>query len=239
MLSADLSQEPDFSIGATDLRSADLRVPADLSSAGDLAGPVDLAQPPDMAKITNCVLIPQSGCPAGNKCTTHDAASTLCDPSGTVPRGNTCATVAQVDNCVAGAFCTDEGGGIGQCRGFCNKDGDCGFQSYCDFTLGMPMKFHVCTQPCTATYPGSGCTTGLGCTVYGDEHTNCIVPGPVGETGACSKITDCKSGLACINIGTSQCLRVCKLMVDNCPGITTCNPVTGPSGTWMTYGVCF
>lgn len=207
----------------------------DFSAATDL-GPAaaDLSAAPDLAAVVNCQVLPQSGCPMGQRCNSKDGMTTLCQPVGTVPRGQRCNL--QSDDCEAGKTCADEGGGIGQCRPFCNGDADCGPLSYCDDSL-PGGKYKLCTTPCTATYPGTkDCLAGLGCFVYKEEHTDCLKPGTRDVNQSCTKHTDCKSGMLCL---ASACHRTCR-RGDRTVCLTgeKCWDVVSGAYNWTFYGVC-
>src|SRR5689334_2911608 len=48
-----------------------------LSPEVDLRRAGDLASGADLRPITDCQVAPQSGCPVGMKCTTHDSANSI------------------------------------------------------------------------------------------------------------------------------------------------------------------
>lgn len=234
----DLESPPDLRV-ADDLE--DPRAPSDLRPPPDLAPSPDLLEPPDLRPITGCSVVPQAGCPSGQKCTTRDAMTTICDPAGMSLRGQSCTVAAGVDSCSAGNVCIDEGGGLSQCRAFCRTSMDCGDpRSFCDFPLGAPMAFRVCTQPCNAIYPGVGCSAGLACVAYGLERTDCQAPGPSDAGQPCSSIRDCKGGMACVGpAGASVCRRICRRGDPSvCPALHLCVDVQAGAFVWPTYGVC-
>lgn len=241
----DLSMRLDVDLrqSSEDLSSSrDLAMSMDLAMPNDLATPMDLSMPADLKPITGCSLVPQGGCPAGQKCTTHDGTTTICDPNGMSMRGAACTTMGDVDSCLASNICIDEGMMQTQCRAFCNTDAQCGPNSYCDLVLGGGATFKLCTQACTnATYPGTmgGCRAGLSCRIFGQERHDCGAAGGGGNGAACTSAFGCQAGLTCIN---SKCRRVCK-KGDNtaCNGLASYSCVGGiTSGgyTWATYGVC-
>lgn len=214
-----------------DLGSLPQPGPADLGSGGTA----------DLAPITGCQIPNQYGCPAGMKCTTHDAVTTICDPSGTTPRGEKCTRTAGVDSCVAGTACSDEGGGYSQCRQFCTGDGQCGTKSFCERALGTG-GIKMCTEPCTALYPGAGCRGGLGCYAYEDQHTDCRSPGAAGEGQPCYYPQDCQPGMACLGpaLGATYCRRVClRASGSGCRTGQICADVNFNGRPWPDYGACF
>lgn len=220
---ADLAQA-----GAPDLSQS---LPPDLASSG----PRDLAQAPaDLAKITGCRVVPQSGCPAGQKCTTENGSTSVCDPAGPDARGDACTTTAGVDSCAAGSVCIDEGKGQTQCRAFCVYDSDCGARSQCAYDVGT--RFSVCSQACNPIYPGAGCHAGLGCYAFADEHTDCLPAGTSTRAAPCTSKLDCQGGMVCYGpLGASQCRRVCRKGDSSaCSGGDTCQGLIG----WSLYGLC-
>ena len=252
----DWNQPPD----PVDMASADPGQQADLSAAADLAtGAVDLATgavdqslpgdlaTPDLAKVTNCVIVPQSGCPAGLKCTTRDAKTTQCDPPGPDGRGQICTTTNDVDSCVTSTACIDEGMGKSQCRQFCRSDADCGARSYCMFNLDQAGNFKVCSQPCNAIYPGNaGCATGLGCCDGSPscadgficENMDCVPCGQAAGQPCCGEGSEdqCREGLLCNGQACEACgdigLQCCAN--DTCPEEGNCMNGTCQGGAAST-----
>ncbi len=207
--------------------------------SGDLAMSfADLAAAPGDMIVTGCQLVPQSGCTTSQKCTTHDAVTTLCDPNGSVNRGERCTTQNGIDSCYAAAACANAGGGIGLCRSFCRTDNDCGTRSFCELPLGT-AGIRLCTQACNAL--GAGCPTGLACYAYNKEHTDCRLVGSAAEGQACVRPEDCQAGLACLGpLGGESCRKLCpRGNSATCAGTKICRDVTYSDGTvWPTYGVC-
>lgn len=196
----------------------------------------------DLTPITGCIISTQTGCPIGYKCTSHDALTTICDPDGTVMRAGICTRnkTTGAENCVAGQACTDEGG-IGQCRSFCNDNTQCGTRSYCEILL-QTNGFKVCTNPCTALYPGAGCAAGLGCYAYDFEHTDCKKAGTAAAGAPCAVPQDCQPGMTCLGpAGATRCRRICtKGFNGDCPVGQSCLAITYVNGMqWPTYGACF
>lgn len=190
----------------------------------------------DLAGVA-CQLVPQTGCVASQKCTTHDAVTTLCDPDGNVNRGERCTVQASVDTCYAGNACANAGGGIGLCRTFCRTDGDCGTRSYCELPLGT-AGVRLCTQSCNAL--GAGCPPGLACYPYDAEHTDCRLAGTALEGQPCSRPEDCQASMACLGpAGAERCRVLCQRGVSGgCQSPKVCSTVTYQGTPWPTYGVC-
>lgn len=195
-------------------------------------GPVDLT-----GGALPCTVAPQGGCPSGQKCTTYDYATTRCEQNGTAQRGGKCVQVP--DDCVPGNLCVAEtpDARLTQCRPFCSNDAQCGNGSYCDLPLiGGNMK--VCTNPCDPQQ-ATTCQSGLGCYLYGAEHSDCVPPGTKPLNGSCNSYADCQPGLMCIPKGTSGvCHSVCKIGGTACAGIEICTQISDGSYNWRTYGVC-
>lgn len=242
----DFGPPPDPTVDLAASGEADLSGsigPIDLAGgqAGDLAMSMpdsatpDLMPPVDLAKITNCSILPQSGCPTTQKCTTRDGLTTVCDPEGPNTRGQVCTTTNNVDSCAKGLVCADAGKGKGECRLFCATDADCGPRAYCQYTID-PGNFRLCSQACNAIYPGAGCAAGLGCYVAANERTDCKAPGTAGDNAPCTTATDCKPGMVCYGpVGSSVCHRVCKKGdPSQCLGTDECYNIQ----TWTSYGIC-
>ena len=101
--------------GATD----DLSTPYDLAGRDFAGADLTSTTPNDLAG--QCVLLPQSGCGAGEKCT-YDGTGNTCVSNGNVATGGLCGAGGS-DNCVAGDECVSSGGGtISDCRQFCTGD---------------------------------------------------------------------------------------------------------------------
>lgn len=192
----------------------------------------------DMAGSAACTVVPQAGCPAGFKCTTYDYATTTCDFVGQAARGSQCGQTP--DSCQAGLLCVNESMGTGsaptQCRAFCNTDQDCGPASYCDIALHGGLA--LCTQACDPTV-GTSCESGLGCYLYGAEHSDCVQPGTVAAGGACRAFSDCQPGLFCsITGGAGHCYPVCRRSTMACPAGSACTAIRDGNTQWQTFGVC-
>lgn len=200
-------------------------------------GGSDAAMTGDMTQVM-CQLVPQSGCLATQKCTSHDAATTQCDPNGSVNRGERCMSMDGIDSCYAGNACIDQGNRIGICRAWCRTDGDCGTRSYCELPLGT-AGLRVCSQPCNVF--GAGCPSGLACYAYNTEHTDCRLPGSKTEGMPCVRPEECMAGMACLGpAGNESCRKLCPRSTGGGCGVgQSCFIVTNSDGTqWPTYGVC-
>lgn len=190
----------------------------------------------------DCTLLSQLYCATDKKCTTHDGKLPICDVKGAKTRGSGCTGSGGVDDCAAGLYCKPEGMAGALCRQFCNGNADCGGNgSFCDIPLASGTSLSVCSQPCTGTFPGSGCPTDLACLVRGAEHTNCQVAGASAEGGTCVEADDCKSGLTCITAmaGGAKCRRVCpKGNATFCGTGNKCYDISTGTYNWVTYGAC-
>lgn len=196
----------------------------------------DLTPAPADLLVTMCQLVPQAGCPAGLKCTSHDAVTTVCDPNGTNNRGELCTTREGVDSCYAGFGCAAASTKIGICRAYCRTDANCGNRSYCELPLGT-SGIYLCTEPCNPF--GAGCAAGLDCFAYDQEHTDCRIAGTKGEGQACARPEDCQKGMACLGpAGGEACRFLCLRASPSCPNLKSCYTIQGPRGTWPTYGAC-
>lgn len=204
--------------------------------------PPDLSLPtvmPDLT-ITMCQLTPQLGCPAGYKCTTHDAVTTVCDPDGNTNRGERCTSRENVDTCFAGNVCTAAGPGVGICRAFCRTDSDCGGRSYCELPLGT-MGQRVCSLPCNALGQTAGCPMATSCYAYGREHTDCRLTGQKAPGQPCARPEECQPGSACLGpAGGETCTVLCRRNTTaDCPSGKVCANIQNSDTTfWATYGAC-
>lgn len=192
---------------------------------------------PDLT-ITMCQLRPQGGCPAGFKCTTHDAVTTLCDPDGTNNLGERCTQRESVDSCYAGGVCTLAAPMIGLCRAFCRTDSDCGTKSYCELPLGS-MGIRVCTLPCNPFGTTAGCPSATSCYAYGREHTDCRSVGTVATGQPCLRPEECQPGNSCIG-ASGACRKLCRRGINtDCPNLQRCYDIINDDNTsWPTYGFC-
>ncbi|MFO0577913.1 MAG: hypothetical protein U1A78_28220 [Polyangia bacterium] len=202
-----------------------------LPSPPDLLG-IDLASGtprPDLAGMTACTVWPQSGCPAGFKCTTQDYSSTTCDTDGQAARGAACTQAP--DSCKAGSLCfRDSISGATQCRQFCTSNTDCGARADCAIGLNVGNTLKVCTQACDPLAAGS-CATGHACYLYESEHSDCVGAGSKAAGATCMYFDECQAGLTCIN---NRCRKVCKRASPSCDTGQTCAAIT----TWTSFGAC-
>jgi hypothetical protein len=222
-------------------------VPSDPSPSGNPWMSADMGRMPptvgghstaDMAGAPVCTTAPQSGCPDGFKCTSYDYATTTCDVAGQAARGTSCNQVP--DSCQAGLLCVDESFGAGsptQCRQFCAANSDCGTGSYCEIPLHGGLA--LCTQACDPTASAT-CEAGLGCYLYGAEHSDCVKAGSVAAGGKCASFSDCQPGLFCsVSGGSGHCYPVCRRANQGaCGSGSTCTIIRDNTYQWQTYGVC-
>lgn len=171
-----------------------------------------------------CDLYDQCGCEANQACdlNTDELATggTACRPIETAGMSQAnCDTSA---DCAAGYGCF---GTPGQCRKYCEADGDCGSGSCIisvvydagDGDWQSVPDAELCTKPCKPeSAQGSGCPSDpqLGCNFLyhdpngapdsGDEYwyTDCRPAGNGGDAADCSANgdADCQPGFGCFNI---------------------------------------
>ncbi len=132
---------------------------------------------------TGCTIVPQSGCPNGQKCTVDTASANRCNTAGVLGDGEPCGVDA---DCAAGLGCAalpGTSGGI--CRRFCRGSyydtSDCndGPGSVCFYSVadgfGVTLSgLFQCTVHCDLV-TGSGCGAGMTCTLLlldrdGDQY---------------------------------------------------------------------
>lgn len=184
----------------------------------------------DWCAAEPCDLHDQCGCQSGEACDLDGdalaSAGTRCRPAD--PGGQSLATCSRGSDCAAGYGCF---GDPGQCRKFCEGDGECGF-GYCFIQVvydagGGDMQdvpgATVCTKACKPeSATGSGCPAepGFGCSFSyrdpngapdsGDEfwYTDCRQAATSGGRHAadCSARgdADCAPGHSCMVISYSD-----------------------------------
>ncbi len=169
-----------------------------------------------------CDPVAQTGCPPADKCTIDPPT---CVPNGTVANGGKC---GPADDCSAGNLCADDGTNS-ICRELCAVDTDCKQAPVSSGSTAEPNNVARCTIDITGTTSkvctfacnpvskagASGCLTGMACTweteTGGPELTDCETVGTAVEGATCTYTSDCASGLACIDNGTSShCRDVCR-----------------------------
>jgi hypothetical protein len=251
---ADAGPPPQEDLAGVDLASQDLTSGDDAAVPVDLAS-VDLTISNNADLASQCKVIPQSGCSAGQKCTVVAANQTACEPDGTVANGGACGAGSS-DDCIHGAMCvSDNMGAAGSllCRAFCNSDADCTQPAagpakntaHClDGLTGDPTK--LCTfacNPVTAAGP-SGCPGNLACGAFSSttvaEFTDCGTQG-TGKDGANCKTngtTDCAPGFTCVDNGLNQvCRESCRAgRSSDCVGVSNYTCFL-PTGSTM-FGLC-
>ncbi|HEU5055619.1 MAG TPA: hypothetical protein VFU21_03815 [Kofleriaceae bacterium] len=196
-----------------------------------------------------CDLYDQCGCESGQAC---DLDSSALAEGGTICRGITSAGTSTAscdadEECAAGYGCF---GDPGQCRKYCETDGDCGL-GHCNIQIvydagggdyqDVPGA-RVCTKACKAdSAGGSGCPPDRACDFYwtdpngegGDDgywYTDCRVGGAGGDKADCSANgnDDCQSGFGCFAITYTdetvkdECRQICIWTVNGREGDRSC-----------------
>ena len=193
-----------------------------------------------------CDLYDQCGCESGQACDLdgdHLAeGTTIC--RGISSPGMSTSSCEGDEECAAGYGCF---GDPGQCRKYCQLDGDCG-NGHCN----IPIEYDagggnyqdvpgakVCTKACKAdSAGGSGCPSDRACDFYwyddggpGDYwYTDCRPPGTGGDAASCSASgnDDCLAGFGCFVItytdGTDkdECRQICIWTVGGAAGDRSC-----------------
>jgi len=158
----------------------------------------------DGSDVTGCSILPQSGCPSGQRCILRDDGR-RCVANGALPHGTECSAD---EDCAAG-FCRDIP--FQSCTDYCSDDEDCadnGPGSRCAFTIHVGSEsIRVCSIDCDPL-TGTGCREGIQCNAQSDSvvpcHTDCnaqSTPGTEGQecrehlTHECAVGTACEEGL--------------------------------------------
>jgi hypothetical protein len=187
-----------------------------------------------------CDTFPQCGCEPGKACMPYTDGTTFCSTHGSVAAYQSCGSPLICD---AGMMC------VGQvCKPFCATRDDCpGPERSCkqlfaldeqQNTVAVPEAFY-CTAGCDLLFPESVCGPGVTCRPLekGTEGTDCWTAGNGIGPGTCpSSELECKPGYACVDTGTRDCLRWCRVGYPDC-GTQTCQSVGVLVGGFE-YGAC-
>jgi len=194
-----------------------------------------------------CGLVPQCGCPTGQKCSlTGDPPVRGCVTAGTGTKGVSCLTD---DDCAAGFICvglfTNEGASEAACYPFCASEVQCpGDASVC-FAAFSGTTDSICSLGCNLI-TNSGCPSGSKCTVLtitstGQAITDCTADSGYGTAGSsCSVESDCGPGTFCETTTLYECLGFCTVSpTDSCPS-WGCESFSTPAiFDGIEYGYCY
>jgi hypothetical protein len=193
-----------------------------------------------------CDLYDQCGCESGQACDLDNSALAT---GGTVCRditeaGMSTSSCDADEECAAGYGCF---GNPGQCRKFCEGDGDCGL-GHCIIPIVYDAGggnyeevpgADVCTKPCKADAGGgSGCPEDRACDFYWHDdgsdatywYTDCRVGGAGGDAASCAANgnADCQPGFGCYQITYTddtvkdECRQICIWTVGGAEGDRSC-----------------
>jgi hypothetical protein len=203
---------------------------------------------------TPCGLVPNCGCPSGQKCSlvagTGGTPVRACVASGSGTKGASCTLDS---DCAAGFICTqmysDEGRTDSACYPFCDSDLDCpGDASVC-WEAFVGTTDSICSLGCNLL-TSTGCPVGSKCTVLtlstsGTMLTDCTSDAGTGGAGAfCSLESHCGSGHFC-ETSLSECIAYCTITPwDSC--FWGCSSFVDTGGSPVTilfdgvsYGYCY
>jgi formylglycine-generating enzyme required for sulfatase activity len=193
----------------------------------------------------NCACDPvaQTGCPVGHKCRVTSSGQG-CIADGTVALGQACNMTA--DDCIHGMQCIADPTTptLAVCRRLCNSDADCtqptpagepGNVPHCLLTLDAAK---VCTIACNPVLAagGSGCASGLACTVSGTvavgAYTDCYLSdGSSNLPGSSCSLPQngCAPGSFCAHAsqGTGTCREICRTGTPSDCSMYTCSALPG------------
>lgn len=205
----------DAGADAEDVVTPDADDPGDPETdpAGDAVEDVVDDGPP--CDETPCGLIPNCGCPTGQKCsvtgTTHERQ---CVDAGTGTAAEPC---ERDDECEAETFCarmfSPAGADEAICFGFCRDEGDCpGDASICLRGLA-PETVGYCTIGCDLL-TSEPCPDGSKCkwlrTTTDVDYTDCIADVGAGLMGSsCTGEDQCAPGYFCS--GSTTCIGYCRI----------------------------
>lgn len=196
---------------------------------------------------TPCQLVsPQCGCGAGDMCAIDGSpeGTRLCVPAGNVAIGGECSG----STCSAGSTCVTTAGMKSTCKKFCSMDAHCTAPGgLCvtkinDGSSGQIPGVTLCSDNCDPL-TNVGCSvSGMSCQVSKESSgqlrhfTSCTGSGSGTQGASCTNSANCAPTFGCFNVGTSQCVKYCKVVGGVCPGSLTCAPVGKVGST--EYGVC-
>jgi cysteine-rich repeat protein len=243
----------------------------DAGDVGDDGGADDATVPPDDGDVyvppddsgtdtgscpeSPCRLMPQCGCPAGQKCTLDPASTSTtlvkqCAAAGTRNETQTC--TAETD-CTAGTGCfvlfsESTTSTEAMCYRYCASASDCtGVGSLCVPLLTTASYPGYCSHSCNII-SNSGCPSGTKCmplvlSATSQLLTDCSADAGYGSAGSyCTVEADCGIGTFCgAESGVNECIAYCtNPPYGSCSGGYTCNSFTEPfilGGT--EYGYCY
>jgi hypothetical protein len=237
--------------------------------AHDAGAAADLAAPADLTLFgPECDVLANSGCPAGQRCTTgtqDGQPRDLCFALAAAPlaEGFPCLPVVDGtrigDDCAAGLVCMTLAGTDAVCRRPCYQRADCAAGQGCT----VPSLTSTLRTDDGGVFVLRGCNTDVGCdpiaqnvcffgtacylSTYDDvgRISECLLPG-TGQVGAsCAIITDCAPGFRCDGLGI--CRRYCYYAGASAPNGSDGGASSGcPDGEGVcdlfiaggTYGIC-
>lgn len=180
-----------------------------------------------------CKLVaPQCGCAAGEGCTLDNTGAPTCDVAGNVAPGGNCSA----DACQPGSICLGTTPTTPTCGEFCATDAQCTAPGgLCVVKLNDGSGNEIpgvtlCSENCDPT-TNVGCVSGTGCT-FGQEQagqmrffTACRESGAKTQGQTCTTNAECAPGYGCINTGTTQCMKYCKVGT-TCANGMSCSAVS-------------
>jgi hypothetical protein len=208
----------------------------------------------DTCSAEPCALLEQCGCGEVQVC---DLDSEQFATAGTACRdvtspGTELANCTVSSECAGGYACLG-GGGLNQCRKYCDEDGDCGDGGHCILTIvytddeGMQQPVpgvNTCTKSCAPEKASDNACPDdpqFGCRILfddpndtpddGDEYflTDCgrAPPSGGGDDATCTAHTGCAPGFGCTTFGADRrCKQTCVYNVDGAPGPRVCSAGT-------------
>lgn len=184
-----------------------------------------------------CGLLPNCGCPPGEKCYVNTASTPFrreCTTAGTGDPSTICTSEA---GCRPATQClplyTTAMSGESMCYGYCNSEEDCPTDASVCFSFFIGEIYpKVCSHGCDPI-ASSGCPSGTKCMIFrltspSVELTDCSADsGSTPAGGPCVTEADCAPGTFC---GSDTCLAYCtRPSGPECRFSETCQEITDPS----------
>jgi hypothetical protein len=224
-----------------------------LDTPPDTAGDIYVDTAPDTTCTeTPCGLVPNCGCPSGQKCSLVGSVR-QCVDAGTGVKGSPCTDDTQ---CAAGFLCvglfTTEGATERACYPFCLDESHCSGDASICFEAFTGVTDRICSLGCNLL-TGSGCPSGSKCTLLtltttGQNFTDCTADAGSGYMGSiCTLESQCGAGTFCGHeSGVDECIGYCSITPSDSCTCGMCQQFTDSVGTPVTiifdgisYGYCY
>jgi hypothetical protein len=202
-----------------------------------------------------CGLLPNCGCPSGQKCYVNVTASPFVRECTTAGSGDSSTICTSESSCGPATQClplyTEATSGESMCYDYCNSESDCPTDKSACFSFYTSETYpQICSHACDPL-TGSGCPTGTKCGLFGltsppINFTDCQADaGSTPAGGYCTAETDCGPGTFCATSLTT-CLAICQYPSGpECSMLETCTQFVDSGGSpvsivldGISYGYC-